>query len=191
MDSKSKKLRTRILVFVHKICILLEEAQRVVFENLIHVVKHFYELEKYCPAYKLGHWIFKILEDIRNKLICSLSLIFFFFLHLNLFSCVWLFATPWTIQSMNFPGQNTGVGGLSLFQGIFPTQGSNPGLHIADRFFTSWAAREAQEYWSGWPIPSPGDLPDPGIEQGSPVLQADSLPTELSGKPHGYFQSLW
>ena len=79
MDSKSKKLRTRILVFVHKICILLEEAQRVVFENLIHVVKHFYELEKYCPAYKLGHWIFKILEDIRNKLICSLSLIFFFF----------------------------------------------------------------------------------------------------------------
>ena len=32
-----------------------------------------------------------------------------------------------------------------------------------------------QEYWSGWPFPSPGDLPDPGIEPGSPVLQADSL----------------
>ena len=32
-------------------------------------------------------------------------------------------------------------------------------------------------------IPSPGDLPDPGIEPGSPALQADSLPTELSGKP--------
>ena len=31
--------------------------------------------------------------------------------------------------------------------------------------------------------PSPGDLPDPGIEPGSPALQADSLPTELSGKP--------
>ena len=30
---------------------------------------------------------------------------------------------------------------------------------------------------------SPGDLPDPGIEPGSPALQADSLPTELSGKP--------
>ena len=39
------------------------------------------------------------------------------------------------------------------------------------------------EYWSGWPIPSPGDLPNPGIELGSPALQADSLPTELSGKP--------
>ena len=35
------------------------------------------------------------------------------------------------------------------------------------------------EYWSGQPVPSPGDLPDPGIEPGSPALQADSLPTEL------------
>ena len=36
------------------------------------------------------------------------------------------------------------------------------------------------EYWSGWPIPSPVDLPDPGIKLGSPELQADSLPTKLS-----------
>ena len=36
-----------------------------------------------------------------------------------------------------------------------------------------------QEHWSGLPFPSPGDLPDPGIEPGSPALQADSLPTEL------------
>ena len=35
------------------------------------------------------------------------------------------------------------------------------------------------EYWSGEPIPSPGDLPNPGIEPGSPVLQADSSPPEL------------
>ena len=33
-----------------------------------------------------------------------------------------------------------------------------------------------QEYWSGLPFPSPGDLPDPGIEPTSPALQADSLP---------------
>ena len=39
-----------------------------------------------------------------------------------------LFATPWTIQSKNYPGQNTGVGCLSLLQGIFPTAGLNPGL---------------------------------------------------------------
>ena len=37
------------------------------------------------------------------------------------------------------------------------------------------------EYWSGLLFPSPGDLPNPGIKPGSPALQADSLPTELSG----------
>jgi len=41
-----------------------------------------------------------------------------------------------------------------------------------------------KEYWGGLPFPSPGDLPDPGIEPGSPALQ-DSLPTEPPGKPHG------
>ena len=40
-----------------------------------------------------------------------------------------------------------------------------------------------QEYWSGLPFPSPGDLPDPGIEPGSPALQTDSLPSGLQGKP--------
>ena len=40
-----------------------------------------------------------------------------------------------------------------------------------------------QGYWSGLPFPSPGDLPDPGIEPGSHALQADSLPAELLGKP--------
>ena len=59
-------------------------------------------------------------------------------------SCVWLFATPWTIQSMEF---------------------SRP------------------EYWSGEPFPSPGDLPNPGIEPRSPTLQADSLPAQPQGKP--------
>ena len=39
-----------------------------------------------------------------------------------------------------------------------------------------------QEYWSGLPFPSPGDLPDPGIEPGSPTLQADALITEPPGK---------
>ena len=40
------------------------------------------------------------------------------------------------------------------------------------------------EYWGRWPFPSPADLPDPGIKPGSPASQADSLPTELSGKPN-------
>ena len=39
------------------------------------------------------------------------------------------------------------------------------------------------EYWSGQPFPSPGDLPNPGIEPRSPSLQADSLPAEPQGMP--------
>ena len=96
----------------------------------------------------------------------------------------------WGFSPWNSPGQNTGVGSLSLLQGIFPSQGSSPGLphcrwilyqlshkgsprilewvafpfsrgifptqglnlglpRIPGGFFTSWATREAQEYWSG------------------------------------------
>ena len=45
-----------------------------------------------------------------------------------------------------------------------------------------------QEYWSGLPFPSPGELPDPGTKPRSPELQADSLLTELQGKPK---RGLW
>ena len=40
-----------------------------------------------------------------------------------------------------------------------------------------------QEYWSGLPFTSLGDIPDPEMEPGSPALQADSLPSEPLGKP--------
>ena len=40
-----------------------------------------------------------------------------------------------------------------------------------------------QEYWSRLPCPSPADLPNPGTEPGSPVLQVGSLPSEPPGKP--------
>ena len=40
-----------------------------------------------------------------------------------------------------------------------------------------------QEYWSGLPFPSPGDLPNPGIEPRSPALQTDALPSEPPGNP--------
>ena len=42
-----------------------------------------------------------------------------------------------------------------------------------------------KEYWSGLPFPSPGDLPDPGIEPGSPALQTDALPSQPPGKGGG------
>ena len=63
------------------------------------------------------------------------------------FSCVRLFATPWTVALQTPPSM-----GFSR-----------------------------QEYWSGLPFPSPGDLPDPGIEPRSPALQADTLTSEPPG----------
>ena len=59
-------------------------------------------------------------------------------------------------------------------------------------FSTPWAvARQVppsmgysrQEYWSGLPFPSPGDIPNPGIEPGSPTMRAESLPSEPPEKP--------
>ena len=84
------------------------------------------------------------------------------------------------------PGKTIRVG----CHGIFPTQESNPVSHIAGGFVTIWATRKAQEYWSGYPIPLPGKLPDSGIELGSPALQADSLPAKLPGKYKQTLKSL-
>ena len=74
------------------------------------------------------------------------------------------------------------MGSLSLLQGVFPTQGANPGLQHYSRILYQLSHKEAQ-YWSGYPLPFPGDLPDPGTKPGSPALQVDSLPAELLGKP--------
>ena len=48
-----------------------------------------------------------------------------------------------------------------------------------------------QEYWSGLPFPSPGDLPNPGIEPRSPALQADAVTSEPPGKPGGSYSKQW
>ena len=58
-------------------------------------------------------------------------------------SRVWLFGTPWTIQSMEFSRPEY-WSGLSLLQGIFPTQELNWVSCIAGRFFTNWAIRESR-----------------------------------------------
>ena len=57
---------------------------------------------------------------------------------------------------------------------------------ITGGFLTTLATWEAREFWSGWPISSPGDVPSPGIELGPPALQLDSLPAELPGKPFSF-----
>ena len=64
------------------------------------------------------------------------------------------------------------VGSDSLWpHGLYPT-----------RLLCPWGFSR-QEYWSGLPCHPPGDLPNPGIEPRSPVLQVDSLPSEPPGKP--------
>ena len=99
-------------------------------------------------------------------------------------SHVQFFATPWTIQSMEFSRPEYWSGLTFPFsRGFFLPRDWIQVSCIAGRFSTSWATREAQEYWSGWPIPSPASLPNPGVELGSPALRAGFSPTELWGKP--------
>ena len=59
-----------------------------------------------------------------------------------------------------------------------PMDCSLPGSSIRGEF-------SRQEHWSRLPFPSPGDLPNPGIEPKSPALLLDSLPSEPLGKPFG------
>ena len=73
-----------------------------------------------------------------------------------------------------------------LLQGIFPTQGSNPGLLLC-RWILYQLSHKGSPGILEWVVyPFPVDLPDPGIEpltQGSPELQVGSLPAELPGNP--------
>ena len=78
------------------------------------------------------------------------------------------------------------MGSLSLLQGISPTQGLNPGLLHCRRILYQLSHKGSPRILEWVPIPSPADLPDPGIEQVSPTLRVDSLPTDLSGKPFTY-----
>ena len=84
---------------------------------------------------------------------------------------------PW-----NSPGQNTGVGSLSLLQGIFPTQGSNPDLMHCRRMLYQLSHKRSPRIleWVAYPFSSRSSWPRNWT--GCPALQADSLSTELSGK---------
>ena len=87
---------------------------------------------------------------------------------------------------MDYILQNTGVDSLSLLQGVFPTQGLDPGLPTL-QVHSLPAALKGKPKDTGVSslslLPFPAKLPDPEIEPGSPALQAESLPTELLGKP--------
>ena len=76
-------------------------------------------------------------------------------------SRVRLFATPWSIRPWDSPGQNTGVGNLSLLQGIFPTQGSNPGLLHCRRFLYRLSYQGSPRIlgWVAYPFSSRSSQP--------------------------------
>ena len=90
-------------------------------------------------------------------------------------------------SSWNSPGQNTGVGSCSLLQGIFPTQGLNPGLPhcrwILYRLSDQGSPRILK--WIAYPFCFTFlHLLNSEVEPGCPALQVDSLPAELPEKPN-------
>ena len=93
-------------------------------------------------------------------------------------SRVQLFVTPGLYSPWNSLGQNTEVGSLFLLQGIFQTQGSNPGLPNCRRILYQLSHRGSPRIleWVAYSF-SRGSFPDPVIRLGSPALQVDSLPT--------------
>ena len=85
--------------------------------------------------------------------------------------------SPW-----NSPGQNTGVGSLSLFQGIFPTQGLNPGLLHCRQILYQLSHKGSPSIleWVAYPFSRESSWPR--NLTGASCIAGDSLPTELSGK---------
>ena len=81
-----------------------------------------------------------------------------------LLSCIWLFATPWTVAHQAplpmgvLQARILEWVAMSSFRGSSWPRDRTQVSHIAGGFFTIWATREPQEYWSGYPIPSPGNF---------------------------------
>ena len=66
-------------------------------------------------------------------------------------------------------------------------ESESEGCSVVSDFVNPWTIQSMEfsrpEYWSGYPFPSPGDLPNPRIKPRSPMLQVDSLPAKPQGKP--------
>ena len=112
----------------------------------------------------------------------------------KLLSHFWLLVTPWAIQSMEFSRpeywstgvlQNTGVGSLSLLQGIFPTQGSNPGFPHCRRILHQLSHKGSQRMldWVAYPFCNRSSLPRKWTDVSS--IAGRIFPTELSAKSWG------
>ena len=99
--------------------------------------------------------------------------------------------------TMNFPLKNPP--GLALFstESKFLMLCGTQVLQLCPTLCNPWTVAHQtppstgfsrQEYWSGLPCPPPVDLPDPGVDPGSPALQVDSSLSEPPGKPHALWE---
>ena len=116
------------------------------------------------------------------------------FSHVNT-NKAWKWKSLNPVQLRNCLGQNTGLGSLSLLQGIFPTQGSDPALLHCRwiLYHLSYDGSPRRLVWVAYPFSRESSLgchallqgifPTQGIKPGSPALQVDSLPAEAPGKP--------
>ena len=96
----------------------------------------------------------------------------------NLMDC----SPPGSSVPGDSPGKNTGVGCHAILQRIVPTRGSNPDL-LNCRWILYCLNHKGNPWILEWElILSAGEFSDPGIEPGSPELQADSLPAEITFK---------
>ena len=86
--------------------------------------------------------------------------------------------SPW-----NSPGQNTGVHSLSLLQGIFPTQGLNPGLPQSRQNLYQQSYKGSLRILEWVAIPSPANLPNPGIRTGVSCFATLAYQLSCQGSP--------
>ena len=139
------------------------------FKYLIHSEQHI-------------QWIFKYLVDreLYTREIYALLL-------LSCFSHIWRCATLWAVACRllcpwDSPGKSTGEGCHALLQGIFPTQGWNPGLPRCRRILYCLSHQESPRILE-WVAYSFFRSSWSGIKLGSPAMQVDSLPAVLPKKP--------
>ena len=118
-----------------------------------------------CPKSRKWNQVFKLVKVSRSHSVVSNSL--------------WphRLYRPW-----NSPGLNTGVGSLSLFWGIFPAQGLNSGLLHCRQILYQLSPKGSWRILASEAYPFSSGSSRPRYQTGSPALQVDSLPTELSGK---------